>query len=66
MNMLHLVNDPCRIVQVLGHRLTILTLDGIDDMHRRTCRPEIGTTAAEVKVVARVLRMQGNVLCTLR
>ena len=64
-DMLHLVDDACCIVEILCRRLAVLSLDGINDVHRSPCRPKVRATSIQIQVIARILAIQRDVLGTL-
>ena len=63
--MLHLVDDACCIVEILCRRFTVLSLDGINDVHRRSRRSKVRATSAQIQVITWILAMQRDVLGTL-
>ncbi len=63
--MLHLVHDSCCIVEILCRRFTVLSLDGINDVHRGSRRSKVRATSAQIQVIARILAIQRDVLGTL-
>ena len=62
MDVIHLVHDARRVVEVLDGGIFVFFGIHVDQMHGRARGAEVDPVSAEVEVILRVLSVQGHVL----